>query len=448
MAAYNDDYDQLSAANKISSILLNSVQSIESANEAHDAPLLTTVLGAIRILHHLKSRAISFCSEGANGASDDNVITKIDAHNCSKSENDHILKEYLTLLTCDAITAKEALHKLVHRVNLSRKQSKKSSGHAWKALEFVVSPTLSADPEANELSTTLALLAVGLALSMDSADASTTKMIAGAILPGEWKHRFNQSGKFQKSDGDHSEQAANVHAMAHSMARAATLGLLRLASDKSVQSANGNYNRSIDLQIVAKIENAFSVGAFGRTLNAGKEDEVLFKATADLVACVLNGNNGDADFADDIGHAPLISNDIIAPVLSIISNIRPWSFVRVEELVKLACSMDLWHSAELLCDAAIDTVLSSQPESATQNGQKPRGEEMESFLADTLISSLPQNSIAHLAAGVIIDVAFDNRLYRRADVFASKYYFFGGPERFAEARYLHACDTIDKLIKK
>ncbi|KAL3802013.1 hypothetical protein ACHAW5_009418 [Stephanodiscus triporus] len=442
----DDDYDQFSAASQISSILLNSVQSIDSAKEAHDAPILTTVLGASRILHHLKSRAISFCSEDAMGASDDNVITKIDAHNCSKNENDHSLNESLTLLTCDAIAAKDALHELVHRVNLSRKQSKKSSGHAWKALEFVASPTLSADSEANELSTALALLAVGLALSMNSADASTTKMIAGAILPGEWKHRFNQSEKFQKSDGDHSERAANVHAMAHSMARATTLGLLRLASDKSVQSANGNHN--IDLQIVAKIENAFSVGTFGRTLNAGKEDEVLSKAAAGLVASVLNGNNGDADFAHDIGHAPLISNDIIAPVLSIISNIRPWSFVRVEGLVKLACSMDLWHSAELLCDAAIDTVLSSLPTSTTQNGLKPRGEEMGSFLADSLISSLPRNSIAHLAAGVIIDVAFDNRLYRRADVFASEYYFFGGPERFAEARYLHACDTIDKLIKK
>ncbi len=78
----------------------------------------------------------------------------------------------------------------------------------------------------------------------------------------------------------------------------------------------------------------------------------------------------------------------------------------------------------------------------------PHREEAVTLLAESAIASLPQNSIAHLAAGAIIDVTFDNRLYRRADVFASKYYSFGGPERFAEARYLHACDTIDKVMKK
>ena len=39
-------------------------------------------------------------------------------------------------------------------------------------------------------------------------------------------------------------------------------------------------------------------------------------------------------------------------------------------------------------------------------------------------------------------------MYRRADVFASKYYSWVGQARYAESRYLHALDTITKLVKK
>ena len=215
-----------------------------------------------------------------------------------------------------------------------------------------------------------------------------------------------------------------MHVIAHFMARAALLGLLRLAVDTSGKSANV-IGGCIDLQIVAKIETGFGVGKFSRTLNDG--DEELSKAAADLVACVSNGPNEDDDAAHDSGHPVLISKDFFAPALSIIANVRPWDHVQVDRLVRMAASMDLWCSAELLCDAAIDTVLSSQPASAILNDKRPmmatsfpHGEEAATFMANIVISSIPQNSIAHLAAGVIIDVTFDNRLYRRADVFASK----------------------------
>ena len=468
-AAGADDSDQLSAArvrvDRISSVLQNSVRGIESANEKHDAPR-TSIVGAIRILRRVKSRAMSFRTEEADVAprGGENCIavppppppppSSSSSSSCSMNEDDgNTLRESLASLTCDAIAAIEALHELIHRVNRSRKHPKKSSFHSWKALESVVSPTLSyeststdasdsGDSEAyDELSTTLALLAVGIALSMDPADAAITKMIAGAVLPGDEKHISSRG-----------ERDANVRVFAHYMARAAVLGLLRLAVDTSGKPANV-IGGCIDLQIVAKIETGFGVGKFSRMLNG--EDEELSKAAADLVASVSNGPNEDDDVAYDNGHPILISKDFIAPALSIIANIRPWDYVQVERLVRMAASMDLWYSAELLCDAAIDTVLSSQPASAIQNGNKQmmatsftHGEEAVPFTAGSLISSIPQNSIAHLAAGVIIDVTFDNRLYRRADVFASKYYSFGGHERFAEARYLHACDTIDKLIKK
>ncbi|KAL3810371.1 hypothetical protein ACHAXA_007705 [Cyclostephanos tholiformis] len=433
ISANADNRDQQSAVDHICSILRDSIRSIECANEAIDVP--RTVQGAIHTLHRLKSRTLSFGTDEAGGVSDD--TTDIDKKYPSKGESGNILRE----LTCDAYTAVGALHELVHRVNLSRRQPNKSSVHAWKALESVVNSTIYAesaddvgDTEASDLSTTLALLAVGLALSMDSTDASVTKMIAGAILPRGHRYLFNRKG------------TSTVHVIAHAMARAAVLGLLRLAIETVAKSTNDD-NCCIDLQIVAKIESGFSVGEFGRMLNIG--DEELSKAAADLVASVIHG-------ADTNEHRLLVSKDITAPIFSIIANIRPWNRVRVERLVRIAASIDLWYSAELLCDAAIDTVLSSQPTFATQKGQKQKvatsfsiEQETEPLEAEySLIPSLPQNSIAHLAAGAIIDVTFDNRLYQRADVFASKYFSFSGPERFAEARFMHACDTIDKVIKR
>ncbi len=434
-----DNRDQLIAVDNICSILQDSIQGIESANEVIDVP--RTIQGAIHILHQLKSRTILFYADETDSVCDGST----DFDNSSKDACGNNLRE----LTCDAFTALGALHELVHRVNLSRKQQKKSSGHAWKALESLVISTIYAesadaagDSEANDLSKTLALLTLGLALSMDSADAPITKMIAGAILPRDWRHLFNRN-----------ERTSKVDAISHAMARGAVLGLLRLAIETTAQSANDD-KCCIDLQIVAKIESGFSVGEFGRTSNA--RDEELSKTAADLVASAIHGLNEGDDVVDTNEYTPIVSKDIIAPIFSIVANIRPWNRVRPERLVRMAASMDLWYSAELLCDAAIDTVLSSQPLFAALNKKKekmvtssPLEEETEPIPAeDSLISALPHDSIAHLAAGAIIDVTFDNRLYRRADGLASKYFAFGGPERFAEARYMHACDTIDKVIKR
>lgn len=78
----------------------------------------------------------------------------------------------------------------------------------------------------------------------------------------------------------------------------------------------------------------------------------------------------------------------------------------------------------------------------------PKDAETEELLTGGPVSCEPRGSIGHLASGAIIDITLDYRLYKRADAFASKYYAFGGPERFAQARFLHACDTITKLVKK
>ena len=48
----------------------------------------------------------------------------------------------------------------------------------------------------------------------------------------------------------------------------------------------------------------------------------------------------------------------------------------------------------------------------------------------------------------LIDAAFVARNYRLADTYATQFFEVGGRSRFLNARFLHACDTIAKVIKK
>mmetsp|Transcript_8995 Transcript_8995/g.21910 ORF Transcript_8995/g.21910 Transcript_8995/m.21910 type:complete len:926 (+) Transcript_8995:163-2940(+) len=465
-------------------ILGTSIQHLESTNnEEHDIP--KTIHQAIDILRHLQYQANTFSvGEAATNEANEAITSTDSGAEYSKNEGDSILHlAPLQLLTFTAISTVESLHQLVQRVNKSRKRSKKSSGHAWKALQSVMSSSFCEDlPESpgvsdissstsKEIPNTIALLAMGIALSTSSSDESTTKMIASAVIPGDQINVLKRGKKYQKqegckmitSDGDDSEGAANTKRITHQMARSALLGCLSLAADTAKQPVRVNQRdrtkgkRSIDLQIVAKIESGFGVGEFGRILNGEKEDIELTKAIADIADCVFGQkirSDEDQDGYEDGSDVELISKSDVAPTLSLVANIRPWNYVQVEKLVAIAAGMHLFCSAEVVCDSAIDTVVSSK--SFAKKGKKvmmatlfPHGEATESLLADNLVtSSVPTNSIAHLAAGALIDVAFESRLYRLADVFASKYYHYGGPERYAEARFLHACDTITRVVKK
>eukprot|EP00579_Thalassiosira_antarctica_P028094 CAMPEP_0202006722 /NCGR_PEP_ID=MMETSP0905-20130828/11378_1 /ASSEMBLY_ACC=CAM_ASM_000554 /TAXON_ID=420261 /ORGANISM="Thalassiosira antarctica, Strain CCMP982" /LENGTH=808 /DNA_ID=CAMNT_0048564521 /DNA_START=179 /DNA_END=2605 /DNA_ORIENTATION=+ len=473
--------ENILAVDHVSSILQNSIQNIESTNKEHDVS--KTIYEAIDLLHNLKNQASSFCLDQSTNdvpdQNDVNVCEKNIAINHTKNSGRDNSPESapLQLLACAAISAVDSLDDLVQNVNQSRKRARTSSsgktktssvrtssGYAWKALESVVSSTFQADSskfldendagasKSKEISRALASLAVGLVLSIDSTDTSTTRMVASAVLPSDQMHASKPGKKRKKkkvskkmtSDDRNSEDAVKTQRIIHSMARDVVVGLLCLAVDTTNQSAQDKESEqpkkhsSVDLQIVSKLESGFSVGDLGRKLNIRKEDKELAKAVANVVDCVLVRSSTSDDAMDDYGNCDggeVISNDSVAPTFSLVANTRPWDYVQVEKLVRCAAEMDLWYSAELLCDAAIAS-------------SSPQGAETEALLTDSLVTSPPQDSIGHLAAGAIIDITFDYRQYRRADGFASKYYSFGGPERYAEARFLHACDTITKVLKR
>ncbi|KAL9180295.1 hypothetical protein ACHAXT_008265 [Thalassiosira profunda] len=411
---------------RVASVLRDAIGCIGGA-----ADVLQTLQQSLDLLNGLERRASSREADSVSGP----------VQSIQHSENKGDQTAQLQTLAGAAVSSTQSLHDLIKDTNKGRRSSKKSSGHAWKALQSAVSSTFDADAskprgedkgsaQSTELSHALAILAIGVALALDTADPAGTKMVASAVLPGDGKTHY---------------PSVEVATLVHSVARDVVLTLLRLV----VKDGDAT---SIDLQVLARIESGFHVGEFGRSLNEGMADAELAEAVATLADRVSRQVDAGGE-AINGGKGELVAKDLLAPVMSLVANIRPWDYVDVEKLVRSAAERSLWFSAELLCDAAVESVLMAD-RSSTQRGRQammatsfPKGSESEELLTK-LDTTAPSDSIAHVAAGTIIDLALDERSYRRADVFASKYYAFGGPERYAEARFLHACDTVTKVVKK
>ena len=117
----------------------------------------------------------------------------------------------------------------------------------------------------------------------------------------------------------------------------------------------------------------------------------------------------------DITHLQEYKNksDIIG-TLGLAGQLAPWSEISPIPLVEVAITNNLWHAAECLCDSVI---LSKSPDSQE-------------------------------VVQTLIDGAVERHLYRMMDSYATTYYDYGGNARFAEARFMHACNTIAKVVVK
>jgi len=404
---------QTSESQLASSILMDALQSIEDQKQRP-----TVIQQAINILNNLEYQANTFSIEEE---STDNVVKDMKDDADTADNNDiNDINSNISKLTFTAISTLHSLHMLVHRVHVSKypkpsRKKKGSSGVVWKTLASLVDSTLG--KENASIGSTVAVLAMGVVLSIVSFDDDTsiTKMITSAtILPNSDK---GSDASKREEDTSTKEEAVNTNS-SHLVARAVVLELLQ----QYTQSAKVNKTSSttIDLSIVAKIESGFAVGRKCRY-----HDKELSQAVGDLLCNQVLGVSGNTDDSDV--STTTISKDILTPTLSLVSNIRPWQYqtmnISIEKLITIAGELDLWLSAELLCDAAIESVR-------------------------LVVVPKQEETIAHLATGALVDCTLDYRLYRRADSFASKYYSWVGRERYAESRYLHALDTITKLVKK
>ncbi|KAL7465471.1 hypothetical protein ACHAXS_005798 [Conticribra weissflogii] len=404
---------------------------------------------AVELIQYLNKQANEFCFEETNGrqsAGESSIATEY----CKIRATENDMNSRIRILAKEAIYASHSLHQLVQRAGFRRSPSKssKSGVHAWKALQSVVTSAFEVDSLPSQAqsatstdsskklfrsSRSLAWLALGSTLpgmslveiSLDAELAKrTTKMVASAVIPNHAMYVLKGVAmtkenkhvpKFAEYDMNEEEDR-----FIYLIARFSVIEMLYLAAKE-----NEGVDISVNLQVASKLVNGFGLGGDCDKMASENGGDELSKAVGIILNRVFGWNTGGSsssnqsnnyqDISLDSRSTDGISNDVAAPALALATRVPVWDFITPDVLVNVAAEMDLWCSAELICDATVDAHL---------------------------------NTIAHISTRAIIDIASDYRLYRRADAFATKYYDFGGPERYANARFLHACDTIAKLVKR
>ena len=383
---------------------------------------------AIRILRIIAHNANTYDPDGPPGT--DQVDIGDLGTTASDQEQANI--ENIEALSSTGHTTVNSLYQLIYRLRSNQTNGKKrgtrkpSGGKEWKALQIVVSSSLRPNNGNTDFitkkSSALALLTLGVILSFQPSSGGSndgnwdervlsiqpiTKMISSALLTDLSAYVYESDTLADSSKTKTTEQDFVVF----EFSRNAVINLLRQFIDQS--------SATVDIQVINKLAHGFRIGE-----RNNERDHELDTHISRLVDTIFGRRIRDEDLGNLIENDEIISKDSDAAVLSLVASTRPWNVVAADRLVSIATEGDLWFAAENICDAAVDSVNT----------------------VPSLNSS--QDSVAHSTTRAIIDAALGYRQYRRADHFASKYYAYGGPERYAEARYLHACDTISKVIRK
>jgi 3'-5' exonuclease len=167
--------------------------------------------------------------------------------------------------------------------------------------------------------------------------------------------------------------------------------------------------RMIDLHIVTTLARAVKVTSVSNLTAA--------EATAVTVRNALHLND-DANMLvpEPVGDDNGAYKTEVAAALALASQLGPWQVLAPTSLIEVAVQFDLWHAAERICHSA---------------------------------TRRHENDVAAIkAVHALIDAAFTARSYRQADTFATRFVEVGGQSRLLDARFLHACDTIAKVIRK
>ena len=164
---------------------------------------------------------------------------------------------------------------------------------------------------------------------------------------------------------------------------------------------------STDWHIVSGLAKALKVDSL--------QDDELAKDVASIIAAVLKLDDTKSDDSS-MGSFDQVSTTNAAASLALAAQLQPWQVIEPADLINLAASLSLDHAAERICDA--------------------------------ITSSSPATKAARDSVEALMEGAFESKQYRQADSYATKFFHVGGKRRFLEARYLHACSTISKVICK
>ena len=166
--------------------------------------------------------------------------------------------------------------------------------------------------------------------------------------------------------------------------------------------ALGQEINMVDIHIVTSICRSFIQDTTELQLECSKVVSSIF--------CLPEDGN-----IDENTKLPEVGKIEAAAALALSAQIGPWKYIKPAALVEIAMDMNLWSAAERICSSAIKTASKTDCEDAVL---------------------------------VLIESAGAAAQYRQMDSFATEFYDHGGRLKFAEARLLHAYDTITKVIGK
>lgn len=136
----------------------------------------------------------------------------------------------------------------------------------------------------------------------------------------------------------------------------------------------------------------------------------------------------------------------ISGAFALACQLRPWSILSPVELIDAATAYDFYHSAEEICRSAYKAA--NDAESSLLPNLDENNECDNKDGNNHRYSASRQEEDAVCAVEKLIDAAIESRMYRRADAMATSLYDLGGRSRYVRCRYLHACDTIAKVISR
>jgi len=197
-----------------------------------------------------------------------------------------------------------------------------------------------------------------------------------------------------------------------SLARAAASGLLpnkpiseAIYNTLAVRAVNEllsvalDERGSVDLHIVTSLSRSYVQSPKDLQLPCAKVISLTFELPT-------------GGIIDENTKLPEVGKIEAAAAIALSAQLGPWSHVKPAALVAIATDMNLWSAAERVCSSA---------------------------------AALASRADCEDAVLVLIESASAAAQYRQMDSFATEFYDHGGRFKYAEARLLHAYDTITKV---
>lgn len=262
----------------------------------------------------------------------------------------------------------------------------------------------------------LALIMAALALSTPLNARVLNRSAASAIASTLQKETNSENSSLWKRNSNSLLFEELVHAL--------------LVTEASTTSSTTNADNSIRTTSTSSSTDLHILTALARALNVTScsSNELAEEALGEIVGTSTQARASSPSIAliDDVEKADTAAALACAAQLG-----HPWRVLQPNLLIDRAVSLSLWHAAERLCQAVVDTTTSKIDKNDDANYCSNNGD-----------------AVAVAAACCLVDAALETRTYRLADAYATRFFATAGPARYLDARYLHACDTIGRIIRK